>query len=78
MIAQHMAASHPDRVAGLTLVMTTSGAPRLPQASAKARAVLLDRRAIDSTDIEAIVDRLERVMRTIGSPAFPPPSPWRR
>ena len=75
MIAQHMAASHPDRVAGLTLVMTTSGARRLPQASAKARAVLLDRRAIDSNNIEAIVDRLERVMLTIGSPAFPPPSP---
>jgi pimeloyl-ACP methyl ester carboxylesterase len=74
MIAQHMAASHPDRVAALTLLMTTSGARRLPQASRKARAVLLDRRGLDPNDIDAIVDRLERVLATIGSPAYPPPS----
>jgi pimeloyl-ACP methyl ester carboxylesterase len=33
MIAQHLAARHPQRVRSLTLMMTTSGAPSLPQPS---------------------------------------------
>jgi pimeloyl-ACP methyl ester carboxylesterase len=73
MVAQHLAASHPQRVGALTLMMTSSGARRLPQASAKARAAMLDRRGIDANDIEAIVDRLERVFGIIGSPAYPQP-----
>lgn len=72
MIAQHIAAEHPQRVCALTLIMTTSGARRLPKPSAKARAVLMDRRGLDAKDIEAIVDRLERVFTVIGSPAYRP------
>ncbi len=72
MIAQHIAAEHPERVSALTLIMTTSGARQLPKPSAKARAVLMDRRGQDSKNIEAIVDRLERVFTVIGSPAYRP------
>lgn len=74
MVAQHLGARHGQRVAGLTLMMTTSGARALPQASARARAALLDRRGLKADDIEAIVDRLERVFSVIGSPAYRPPS----
>ncbi len=72
MIAQHIAAKHPQRVSALTLMMTTSGARGLPGPSAKARAAMLDRRGLDPKNIEAIVDRLERVFTVIGSPAYRP------
>jgi len=72
MIAQHLAATQPRRVARLTLVMTTSGARHLPQPSTRVRAALIDRRAITPGDLEALVDRLERVFTLIGSPAWRP------
>jgi pimeloyl-ACP methyl ester carboxylesterase len=72
MIAQHIAAKHPQRVSALTLMMTTSGARSLPRPSAKARAAMLDRRGLDAKNIEAVVDRLERVFTIIGSPAYRP------
>jgi pimeloyl-ACP methyl ester carboxylesterase len=72
MIAQHIAAKHPQRVSALTLMMTTSGARRLPKPSAKARAAMLDRRGFDPKNIEGVVDRLERVFTVIGSPAYRP------
>jgi pimeloyl-ACP methyl ester carboxylesterase len=73
MVAQHLAASHPQRVATLTLMMTSSGARRVPGPSAKARAAMLDRRGLDPQDIDGIVDRLERVFGIIGSPAYRAP-----
>jgi pimeloyl-ACP methyl ester carboxylesterase len=72
MVAQHIAAAHPERVNALTLIMTTSGARRLPKPSAKARAAMLDRRGLDPKNVEAVVDRLERVFTIIGSPAYRP------
>jgi pimeloyl-ACP methyl ester carboxylesterase len=72
MVAQHIAALHPERVSALTLIMTTSGARRLPKPSAKARAAMLDRRGLDPKNMEAVVDRLERVFTVIGSPAYRP------
>jgi pimeloyl-ACP methyl ester carboxylesterase len=72
MIAQHLAAAQPQRVARLTLMMTTSGARHLPQPSARVRAALIERRAIAPGDLEAVVDRLERVFTLIGSPAYRP------
>lgn len=70
MVAQHIAAMHPERVSALTLIMTTSGARHLPKPSAKARAAMLDRRGLDPKNTEAVVDRLERVFTVIGSPAY--------
>ncbi len=70
MIAQHLAARHPQRVKSLTLLMTTTGARRLPQPGLRVRQVLISRP--DGRDLEAVVRHLERVMRVIGSPAYPP------
>ena len=72
MIAQHMAASQPQRVSRLTLMMTSSGSRKLPQASAKVRAALLERRAMGAHDVDAEVARLMRLLTLIGSPAFRP------
>jgi pimeloyl-ACP methyl ester carboxylesterase len=70
MVAQHLAAEHPERVQSLTLIMTTSGARRLPQPSMRVRGALLARPR--GRDTEAIVDHLVGLLGVIGSPAFPP------
>lgn len=69
MIAQHLAAQHPERVKSLTLMMTTTGARRLPQAKWAVQKVLLSRPR--SADPEAVVAHLQKILRLIGSPAFP-------
>ncbi len=70
MIAQHLAARHPERVKSLTLMMTTTGSRRLPQAHWRVQRVLMSRP--DGRDPEAVVAHLERLLAIIGSPAFPP------
>lgn len=70
MIAQHLAAAHPQRVRSLTLLMTTSGARRLPQAPLKVRRALTSRP--DGSDPELVVAHLQNVLALIGSPAYPP------
>jgi pimeloyl-ACP methyl ester carboxylesterase len=70
MIAQHLAASHPQRVKSLTLMMTTTGARHLPQPAMRVRAALMSRPAGNRP--EAVVAHLERLLAVIGSPAFPP------
>ena len=72
MVAQHMAASRPERVSRLTLMMTTSGARHLPQPSMKVRVALLERPAKGPFDLDAEVSRLMRLFTVIGSPAFRP------
>ena len=72
MIAQHLAASRPERVARLTLIMTTSGSRRLPQPSAKVRRALIEPRASGPNDPNAEVERLMRLFTLIGSPAYRP------
>ena len=69
MIAQHLAARHPQRVKSLTLMMTTSGARRLPQAAPRVQRALLSRP--DGRDPAAVVAHLEKLLRLIGSPAYP-------
>ena len=69
MIAQHLAAQHPDRVKSLTLIMTTTGARRLPQARWAVQKVLLSRP--DGNNPAAVVAHLQKVLQLIGSPAFP-------
>ncbi len=70
MIAMHVAAEHPQRVASLTLVMTTSGSRRLPQPSWRVQRALTQRPA--GRGEAAIVGHLERLFGIIGSPAYPP------
>ena len=70
MIAQHLAAKHPQRVKSLVLMMTTSGARHLPQPGWRVRGALLSRPA--SATPEAVVKHLEALLRVIGSPGYPP------
>ena len=70
MIAQHLAARHPQRVKSLALMMTTSGSRRLPQARAHVQRALLTRP--DSSDPERVVAHMERLLHLIGSPAYRP------
>ena len=72
MVAQHLAARHPQRVKSLPLMMTTSGARRLPQPGWRVRGGLLSRPA--SNEPEAVVQHLQKLLKAIGSPAFPPDS----
>jgi pimeloyl-ACP methyl ester carboxylesterase len=69
MIAQHLAARHPQRVKSLVLMMTTSGSRKLPQATPKVRRALLSRP--DGRDPAAVVAHLTKVLTLIGSPAWP-------
>jgi pimeloyl-ACP methyl ester carboxylesterase len=68
MIAQTLAIRHPDRLLSLTSIMSTTGDPALPQATADAMRVLLtpppgDRAGNIARGIEA--------WKVIGSPGFP-------
>lgn len=69
MIAQHLAAMAPERVASLTLMMTTSGSRRLPQPSWRVRRALMSRPMKPGTD--AAVDWIIQVLYLIGSPTYP-------
>jgi len=70
MVAQHLAASLPQRVKSLTLMMTTSGARHLPGASARVRRALLT--PAGDADEAARIERIVRLFGVIGSPAYPP------
>jgi len=72
MIAQHLAVRHPARVRSVTLMMTTTGARRLPQPSWKVRAAMLSRPA-DPSNLDSVIDHLVRIVRLIGSPGYPTP-----
>jgi pimeloyl-ACP methyl ester carboxylesterase len=69
MIAQRMAASAPARVRSLTLMMTSSGARRLPGPSLKVRSALISRPPAKT--VEGIVEHYVRLYALIGSPAYP-------
>jgi pimeloyl-ACP methyl ester carboxylesterase len=69
MIAQRMAASAPRRVRSLTLMMTSSGARRLPGPSLKVRSAMISRPA--TATVEGIVEHYVRLYALIGSPAYP-------
>jgi pimeloyl-ACP methyl ester carboxylesterase len=71
MIAQQMAVRFPERVKSLTLMMTTTGARRLPGPSFKVRGAMLSRPK-DPKALESIVEHFVALYRLIGSPGFPP------
>ncbi len=70
MIAQHVAATFPERVASLTLIMTTSGSRRLPGPTAVARRALLSQPA--NKELETLIAHSTSVFTTIGSPGLLP------
>lgn len=69
MIAQIVAATHPERVLSLTSIMSTSGRRGLPGPTRAARAALLARPA--GSDAESLIAHGVHVFRAIGSPAYP-------
>lgn len=70
MIAQLLAAKHPERVASLTSVMSSTGNPQPRVAWGKPRAVraILSRPAKPG-ELQSVIDRLEKVFSVIGSPS---------
>jgi pimeloyl-ACP methyl ester carboxylesterase len=69
MIAQGLAAHHPNKVMSLTSIMSTTGARGLPQATPGATMAVLSRPK--TKDREALISHFAKVFRVIGSPAFP-------
>ena len=68
MIAQTIAIRHPDRVASLTSIMSTTGARNVGQPALRLYPILL-RRA--PREREAYIEFVSRMARAIGSPGFP-------
>lgn len=71
MIAQHVAARHPQRTRSLTSIFSTTGNPGLPPARREALEVLIKRPR--STEEAVLVEHGMLLARTIGSPGFPAP-----
>ena len=71
MIAQQLAARHPQRVKSLTLIMTSSGARKLPGPTLKVRSALLSRPA-DPNSVQSVIEHYVKLYRLIGSPGYPP------
>ena len=71
MIAQQIGVRHPGRAKSLTLMMTSSGARRLPGPSLKVRSAMLSRPK-DPRNIESVIDHYVGLYKLIGSPGFPP------
>jgi pimeloyl-ACP methyl ester carboxylesterase len=69
MIAQMVAANHPQRTLSLTSIMSSTGNRALPPAKPEAMAVLMTRP--ESQELEAIILHGMRAQKTIGSPAYP-------
>lgn len=72
MIAQILAARHPDRVATLTSWMSSSGRRGLPGPSPAARRALL--RRPDPRDRALLLAHMVHIYGVIGSPAYPTPA----
>ena len=70
MIAQQLAVRYPDRVKSLTLMMTTSGARRLPGPSLRVRRAMLSRPQ-RSSDLSSVVSHYVNLYKLIGSPGYP-------
>ena len=70
MIAQRVAARYPERVKSLTLMMTSSGARRLPGPSLKVRGAMISRPK--DQQLASIVEHYVELYGLIGSPAVPP------
>jgi pimeloyl-ACP methyl ester carboxylesterase len=70
MIAQLMAAGHPERVRSLTSIMSTSGARGLP----KARSEIMEHFFLnrpDNGDVNTMLEYMLKSMHLISSPAYP-------
>ena len=76
MIAQLMALDHRERVASLTSIMSSSGNPRLPQASAKVQLRLI--RRPKGRDRDSLIAHGTETWKVLASPRAVPPEDERR
>jgi pimeloyl-ACP methyl ester carboxylesterase len=70
MIAQIVAAKHPEHTRGLVSIMSTSGNPRLPQGKPSATQALMAPRPM-TTAREALIAHAVMVSRALASPGYP-------
>lgn len=70
MVTQQLAMRHPHRLKSLTLMMTTSGARRLPGPSLRVRGAMISRPS-DPKNFDSIVSHYVDIYKLIGSPGFP-------
>ena len=70
MIAQLLAVRHPARVKSLTLMMTSSGARRLPGPTLRVRRALMSRPK-DPGSVPSIIEHYLKLYKLIGSPGYP-------
>jgi pimeloyl-ACP methyl ester carboxylesterase len=68
MIAQEIAISFPQRVRSLTSIMSTTGNPRLPQATREATAMLM---APPAATREEFLDRFAKTWKVLRAGSFP-------
>jgi len=71
MIAQQVAAHHPERILSLTSMMSTTGNPTLPPPTPAAAAILMSRPPDPIRDPEGYVTYGLNTLRVIGSPGYP-------
>ena len=71
MIAQLLAADHPERVLSLTSIMSTTGHPDLPGPTPEAQAMLTTPAPDPARDLEGFLARAVRSSQIIGSPRYP-------
>jgi pimeloyl-ACP methyl ester carboxylesterase len=72
MVAQLVAADHPDKTLSLTSIMSTTGNRALPPASPEAMAVLSNRGPDPLVDFEGYLDHSVKSAYVVGSPGYPP------
>lgn len=72
LLAQSLASRHPQRVLGLTVIMSTSGRRGLPGATPRLRKALAQRPA-DASDLDGAIARQVEVLRLLASPSYPTP-----
>ncbi len=71
MISQHVAARHADRLHSVTSIMSTSGAPGLPEARPGVMQALMSSPA--SSDRNVVVEHSVRTNKVFASPGYPTP-----
>jgi len=69
MIAQHVAFAHPERMASLISVMSSSGSPDLPRPAPE----VWSRLTTTAVGRDAVIDRVAEDKAVFGSPGYPEP-----
>ena len=72
MVAQLLAARHPQRILTLTAIMSTSGRRSLAGPSAAVRKLLAGRPE-NPLDLDSVIEHSVTLLRTLGSPSYPTP-----